>query len=115
MVKRRRKKFHVTLDECWFSLPSGLSKPKSEINKITLISIKRSFLYLARACHLPQAWEKTHACRGKLNFSNEIVFYNYWKAKNFLQILSSRGALHKRFSEKSPKIHTKTLVQEYLF
>ena len=42
-------KFIITWDDCCFSLPSKLSKNKREISKFTLISSKKSFLYVARS------------------------------------------------------------------
>ena len=49
LIERRIKNKFITHYDCWFSLPCELSNFNCEINKFTLISTKRSFLYLAHS------------------------------------------------------------------
>ena len=88
LIKGAIKKIVVKRDDCWFGVPSGLFKPRWEINKFTLISWKKDFLpkensfayfpaHLRLLTSLAQPLEKT-------KFLMKIVSYCHNKAFFFI-------------------------------
>ena len=72
LVTVATKKYFITQDDCWFNLPSELSKSKSKIKKILPLFLTKKVSYTCRSISpIPALRKKTWK---KANFSNENSF-----------------------------------------